>query len=227
MIPVEFCCIAWQESLLVLAQLAEPDTRDPNPGLIWSDYDLAKHAVSRMTWDGPGTARARHRGHRGGARLHAGRAVVALASDPSVLEKSGRLVDVGALAQEYGSRTPTVPSRRRSAYPRRPRAGRPIRPRPPAGVGPGGWSRSVHATGKVNQSPRGAAFDRGCPRPAHSSEAAGRPAGRRPLRRRHPVPVAPVPRAPVRARWPRASRQRGRLRFPGSAARRRTSRRAQ
>ena len=31
-----------------------------------------------------------------------GRAVVALASDPSVIEKSGRLLEVGALAQQYG-----------------------------------------------------------------------------------------------------------------------------
>jgi hypothetical protein len=31
-----------------------------------------------------------------------GRAIVALASDPGVIEKSGQLVEVGALARDYG-----------------------------------------------------------------------------------------------------------------------------
>jgi hypothetical protein len=31
-----------------------------------------------------------------------GRAIVALASDPHVIDKSGQLVEVGALAREYG-----------------------------------------------------------------------------------------------------------------------------
>jgi hypothetical protein len=31
-----------------------------------------------------------------------GRAIIALAADPRVLEKSGQLVEVGALAREYG-----------------------------------------------------------------------------------------------------------------------------
>jgi len=31
-----------------------------------------------------------------------GRAIVALAADPRVIEKSGQLLEVGALAQEYG-----------------------------------------------------------------------------------------------------------------------------
>ena len=34
--------------------------------------------------------------------VYLGRAVVALASDSKILEKSGQLVDVGTLAREYG-----------------------------------------------------------------------------------------------------------------------------
>ena len=34
--------------------------------------------------------------------IYLGRAVVALASDPQVLEKSGQLLEVGTLAREYG-----------------------------------------------------------------------------------------------------------------------------
>ena len=43
-----------------------------------------------------------------------GRAIVALASDPRVIEKSGQLVEVGTLAREYGFTDSTARSRRPS-----------------------------------------------------------------------------------------------------------------
>ncbi len=94
-------------------------------------YDLAKNAINRLAWAmshelgphgiaavalAPGfmsTERGeenfrRHPGLRkkmGGPSetpAYIGRAVVALANDPGVMEKSGRLLEVGALAQQYG-----------------------------------------------------------------------------------------------------------------------------
>ena len=94
-------------------------------------YDIAKNAINRLAWamahelggDGiaavalaPGfmsTERVeetfrRHpelREKLGGPSetpAYIGRAVVALAGDPSVMQKSGRLLEVGALAREYG-----------------------------------------------------------------------------------------------------------------------------
>ena len=96
-------------------------------------YDLAKNAVSRLTWAmahelrengiaaiavAPGfmrTERVVEAFRRAGALealngpggpketpVYLGRAVVALASDSKILEKSGQLVDVGTLAREYG-----------------------------------------------------------------------------------------------------------------------------
>jgi len=41
-------------------------------------------------------------GGPGETTAYVGRAIVALASDPRVIEKTGQLVEVGALAQEYG-----------------------------------------------------------------------------------------------------------------------------
>ena len=96
-------------------------------------YDLAKNAVSRMTWAiaqelrehqiaavavAPGFMRTERvieaftragmaaaldrPGGPGETPVYLGRAIVALASDPEVIEKSGQLLEVGALAQEYG-----------------------------------------------------------------------------------------------------------------------------
>jgi NAD(P)-dependent dehydrogenase (short-subunit alcohol dehydrogenase family) len=96
-------------------------------------YDLAKHAVGRMTWAmgqelrdhgiaalavAPGfmrTERVVEAFRRAGAAhaldgpggpketpAYIGRAIVALASDAGVLEKSGTLLEVGTLAGEYG-----------------------------------------------------------------------------------------------------------------------------
>jgi NAD(P)-dependent dehydrogenase (short-subunit alcohol dehydrogenase family) len=96
-------------------------------------YDLAKHAVDRLTWAmaqelrehgiaavglAPGfmrTERVVEAFTRAGAAaaldgpggpretpVYLARAIVALASDPRVLEKTGRLLEVGALASEYG-----------------------------------------------------------------------------------------------------------------------------
>jgi len=96
-------------------------------------YDLAKNAVSRMTWAmaqelresgiaalavAPGfmrTERVVEAFRRAGAAealkgpggpkettVYLGRAIVALASDARILEKSGQLVEVGTLAAEYG-----------------------------------------------------------------------------------------------------------------------------
>ena len=41
-------------------------------------------------------------GGPGETPAYLGRAIVALASDPRVIDKSGQLVEVGALAREYG-----------------------------------------------------------------------------------------------------------------------------
>ena len=96
-------------------------------------YDLAKNAVSRMSWAmaqelresgiaavavAPGfmrTERVVEAFRRAGAEaalngpggpkettVYLGRAIVALASDARILEKSGQLVEVGTLAREYG-----------------------------------------------------------------------------------------------------------------------------
>lgn len=96
-------------------------------------YDLAKNAVSRMTWAiaqelrdhqiaavavAPGFMRTERvieafkragmaaaldrPGGPGETPVYLGRAIIALASDPKVIEKSGQLLEVGALAQEYG-----------------------------------------------------------------------------------------------------------------------------
>ena len=96
-------------------------------------YDLAKHAVARLSWAmaeelrehgiaalavAPGfmrTERVVEAFRRAGAAqaldgpggpsetpAYLGRAIVALASDPRVIEKSGQLLEVGALAAEYG-----------------------------------------------------------------------------------------------------------------------------
>jgi NAD(P)-dependent dehydrogenase (short-subunit alcohol dehydrogenase family) len=96
-------------------------------------YDLAKNAVTRLTWAmaqelrehgiavlavAPGfmrTERVVEAFRRAGALdaldgpggpketpVYLGRAVAALASDPAIMDKSGQLLEVGALAQEYG-----------------------------------------------------------------------------------------------------------------------------
>jgi NAD(P)-dependent dehydrogenase (short-subunit alcohol dehydrogenase family) len=96
-------------------------------------YDLAKHAVARLTWAmaeelrehriaaiavAPGfmrTERVVEAFRRAGAMealdgpggpkettAYVGRAVVALTNDPQIIRKSGQLLEVGALAQEYG-----------------------------------------------------------------------------------------------------------------------------
>lgn len=96
-------------------------------------YDLAKNAVSRMTWAmaqelrehgiaavavAPGfmrTERVVEAFRRAGAMdaidgpggpgetpVYLGRAIVALASDENVIEKSGDVLEVGTLAREYG-----------------------------------------------------------------------------------------------------------------------------
>jgi NAD(P)-dependent dehydrogenase (short-subunit alcohol dehydrogenase family) len=96
-------------------------------------YDLAKNAVTRLTWAmaqelreqgiavlavAPGfmrTERVVEAFRRAGAEaalsgpggpketpVYLGRAIVALASDPGVLERSGQLLEVGTLAREYG-----------------------------------------------------------------------------------------------------------------------------
>ena len=95
-------------------------------------YDLAKHAVARLTWAmsqelrehgiaavavAPGfmrTERVVEAFRRAGAEealdgpggpketpVYLGRAVVALASDARVLERTGQLLEVGSLAREY------------------------------------------------------------------------------------------------------------------------------
>ncbi|MEW5983170.1 MAG: SDR family NAD(P)-dependent oxidoreductase [Acidobacteriota bacterium] len=96
-------------------------------------YDLAKHAVARLSWAmaqelcahgiaslavAPGfmrTERVVEAFRRAGALealdrpggpketpAYLGRAIVALAADERVMEKSGQLVEVGSLAREYG-----------------------------------------------------------------------------------------------------------------------------
>lgn len=96
-------------------------------------YDLAKHAVARLTWAmaqelrehgiaavavAPGfmrTERVVEAFRRAGAMdaidgpggpgetpAYLGRAIVALASDANVIEKSGHVLEVGTLAREYG-----------------------------------------------------------------------------------------------------------------------------
>jgi NAD(P)-dependent dehydrogenase (short-subunit alcohol dehydrogenase family) len=106
---------------------------EPLPYLRNLFYDVAKHAVTRMTMDmahdlrehgitavavAPGFMRTerieaafRRAGYEaaldgpGGPKetpAYLGRAVAALASDPRVLEKTGQLLEVGALAHEYG-----------------------------------------------------------------------------------------------------------------------------
>jgi NAD(P)-dependent dehydrogenase (short-subunit alcohol dehydrogenase family) len=106
---------------------------EPLPYLRNIFYDLAKHAVARLTADmaqelrphaiaavavAPGfmrTERVVEAFRRAGAldRLdgpggptetptYIGRSIVALASDPAVLDKSGQVLEVGALALEYG-----------------------------------------------------------------------------------------------------------------------------
>lgn len=106
---------------------------DPFPYMRNVYYDLAKNAVSRLTWAiaqelrehgiaalavAPGfmrTERVVEAFLRAGAAealngpggpsettTYLGRAIVALASDAGVLEKSGQLVEVGTLAREYG-----------------------------------------------------------------------------------------------------------------------------
>jgi NAD(P)-dependent dehydrogenase (short-subunit alcohol dehydrogenase family) len=96
-------------------------------------YDLAKNAVTRMTWaiaqelrehricavavapgfmrtervieafTRAGMAEALDRpGGPGETPAYLGRAIVALASDREVIVKSGQLLEVGSLAQEYG-----------------------------------------------------------------------------------------------------------------------------
>jgi NAD(P)-dependent dehydrogenase (short-subunit alcohol dehydrogenase family) len=95
-------------------------------------YDLAKNAITRLTWAmaqelrehgiaalavAPGfmrTERVVEAFRRAGAAdalngpggpketpTYVGRAIVALASDPRVIDKSGQLVEVGTLAREY------------------------------------------------------------------------------------------------------------------------------
>jgi NAD(P)-dependent dehydrogenase (short-subunit alcohol dehydrogenase family) len=106
---------------------------EPLPYLRNLFYDVAKHAVTRMTTDmahelrehgiavvavAPGFMRTerieaafRRAGYEaaldgpGGPKetpAYVGRAVVALASDPRILEKTGQLLEAGALAHEYG-----------------------------------------------------------------------------------------------------------------------------
>ena len=96
-------------------------------------YDLAKHAVTRLTWAmsqelrehgiaavavAPGfmrTERVVEAFRRAGAEealsgpggpketpVYLGRAIVALASDARILERTGQLLEVGSLAREYG-----------------------------------------------------------------------------------------------------------------------------
>ena len=131
---------------LVASQLAVPLMLPQGRGLIVSTtanvaalpympnifYDLAKHAVARMTWAmaeelrprgiaavavAPGfmrTERIVEAFRRAGMMAaldgpggptetpaYLGRAVVALASDPRVLERSGQVLEAGALAREY------------------------------------------------------------------------------------------------------------------------------
>jgi NAD(P)-dependent dehydrogenase (short-subunit alcohol dehydrogenase family) len=106
---------------------------EPFPYLRNIFYDLAKHAVARLTWAcaqelrehgiaalavAPGfmrTERVLEAFRRAGAAAaldgpggpgetpaYLGRAIVALASDPRVLDKSGQVAEVGTLAREYG-----------------------------------------------------------------------------------------------------------------------------
>ena len=131
---------------IVASRLAVPLMQPQRRGLIVSTtanldalpylrnlfYDLAKHAVARLTWAmaqelrehgiaalavAPGfmrTERVVEAFRRAGAvnaldgpggpretTAYLGRAIVALASDARVLEKSGQLVEVGTLASEY------------------------------------------------------------------------------------------------------------------------------
>jgi NAD(P)-dependent dehydrogenase (short-subunit alcohol dehydrogenase family) len=132
---------------LTASRLAVPLMLTPRRGLIVSTtanlqalpymrnlfYDLAKNAVSRLTWAmaqelrehgiavlavAPGfmrTERVVEAFRRAGVpdavsgpggpketTAYLGRAIVALASDAAVVEKSGQLLEVGTLAREYG-----------------------------------------------------------------------------------------------------------------------------
>jgi NAD(P)-dependent dehydrogenase (short-subunit alcohol dehydrogenase family) len=66
------------------------------PGFVRTErvVEAFRRAGMMSALDGPGGPRE--------TPAYAGRAVVALASDPSVLERSGQVLEVGGLAREYG-----------------------------------------------------------------------------------------------------------------------------
>ncbi len=67
-----------------------------SPGWMRTELVLAGHQADEQTWrEKPSLARTE-------SPRYLGRAVVALATDPAVLEKSGRVLLVGELASEYG-----------------------------------------------------------------------------------------------------------------------------
>ena len=67
-----------------------------SPGWMRTEFVLAGHRTDEANWQqSPELARTE-------SPRYLGRAVVALAGDPGVLEKSGRVLTVGELAREYG-----------------------------------------------------------------------------------------------------------------------------
>jgi len=93
-------------SAVVMAHLMSEELREHNvavvsltPGDMLSEVRLERQVTPGQTWadirQQPGRAMAE-------SCFYTGRAVVALASDPNIMQKTGRALSTGVLAREYG-----------------------------------------------------------------------------------------------------------------------------